>query len=231
MQEWKRPPRVDEPLLTELRAGVLTPRFRMALLRQAVTLAGVFILGWPALEIAVFFLLEAFLFLSLRAAVEISLDPHYGVAARTPLAMAGQIAIHWLVAVPVIGIVIIAFGGFAVLPAFPADAWGLFLREGVRDPSFLGALAILTGSIVHDAARFAARIARGRGPGEKAKDDDGIRLALGKVFFLAMASFWMGLAARLGLGPQAVAVGVAGALLYAEAVPHRARRMFEPKPK
>ena len=86
------------PLLEDLAEGVRTVRFRNALARQLVMLAGVFVLGWSPLEIAVFFLLEVFLFLSLRAAAEITLQSRFGVGAASAASFAWGFAKHRLVA-------------------------------------------------------------------------------------------------------------------------------------
>ena len=222
-------PRPDRPLLEDLADGVRKPRFLMALMRQGAMLWGVFALGWPPLEIAVFFLVEAFLFLSLRAAAEISIDDRFGVGARSAPAVVGQIATHWLVAAPFIALLVGGFGAIAVIPAFPRQVWKAFLGEGMREPSFLVAIGLLAGSLIYDTALFARRVAAGRSTTEQAGDDEGIRLALAKVVLLGMASFWLGLAARLGLGPQALAVGIAGVLLAVEAVPHRVTRLLTPR--
>ena len=221
----------ERPLLDDLAAGIHKPGFRNALGRQALMLAGVFLLGWSALEIAVFFLLEAWLFLSLRAAAEITLEPRFGVVATDPARFLWEFVKHWLVAAVFIGILVGGFGGFVVFPAFTEDAMHEFATEGIRNASLLVGLALLAGSIVFDTARFARRVAAGRKAEETAADDHGLRVALAKVACLAMASFWLGIAARVGLGPNIVAVGIAGAILYVEAVPERATRMFQPPKK
>jgi hypothetical protein len=232
----KRAPKKDvappllplRPLREELAEGVRTPRFRNALARQVLMLAGVFVLGWSALEVAVFFLLEAFLFLSLRAAAEITLEPRFGVQAASAPAFAWEFAKHWMVAAIFIGLMVGGLGAFAVIPAFPEDDRIAFAAEGLWHPSFLIGVTLLAGSLVFDAALFSRRVAAGRAAAEVARDDHGIRMALANVVVLAMVSFWIGIAARVGLGPQVLALGIAGARLYVEAAPDRATRMFKP---
>ena len=214
-------------LRQELIEGTRSERFRTAAGRQAIMLAGVFALGWPAHEIAVFFLLEAFLFLSLRAATEISLDERYGAVDRRPWHVAAQIALHLLVTVPFMAFIVGMLGVFAVLP-FAGVAWETFVREGIREPSFLGAVALLAASIVYDTGRFARRIVAGRGPEERAQDDEAKWLALARPFVLVIASLLLGVAAQAGLGPRVLAVAVAATMLYVEAVPQRVARLVKP---
>ena len=191
-------------------------------------LVGVFVLHWSALEIAVFFLVEATLFLSLRAAAEITIESGFGPSATTPARFAWEFVKHWLVAFAFIGLMIGIFGAFAVWPAFGDDATGGFREHALGDPSLLIGLALMAGSLVIDTALFARRVAAGRGAAESAQDTQSVRMALANVVFLALASFCLGIAGRIGLGPQALALAVAGARLYVEAAPRRATRMFAP---
>jgi hypothetical protein len=221
----------ERPLREELAEGVRTPGFRNAVARQLVMLAGVFVLGWSPIEIAIFFLLEAFLFLSLRAAAEITLEPRFGVQATSAPGFAWEFAKHWLVAAVFMAVLVGGFGVFAVFPAFSGESRISFIEDGMLRPSFIVGLTLLAGSLVFDTALFARRVAAGRSPEDLARDDHGIRAALANVFLLAMASFWIGIAASLGLGPQVFVLGVAAVRLYVEAAPHRATKMFRPPGK
>jgi hypothetical protein len=195
---------------------------------QIVLLVGVFVLHWSALAIAFFFLIEATLFLSMRAAAEITLESRFGVVATSPVRFAWEFLKHWLVAVVFIGLMIGIFGAFAVLPAFGDDETGSWREHGLTDPSLLVGLALMTGSLVIDTALFARRVAAGRAAAEQAQDDQSIRVALAGVVFLALGSFLIGIAGRLGLGPQALALAVVGARLFVEAAPRRAASLFAP---
>jgi len=216
------------PLLEELAEGVRTVRFRNALARQLVMLVGVFALGWSALEIAVFFLLEVFLFVSLRAAAEITLESRFGIQAMSGPEFAWEFAKHWIVAAVFIGLIVGGLGAFAVIPAFSAEARAAFMEVGIRRPSLLIGVALLAGSLVIDTAFFARRVAAGRSTAERTRDDEGVRMAAATVACLFAASFGLGLVEGIGLGPQYLAVTIAGARLYVEAVPGRATRMFQP---
>ena len=221
----------ERPLREELAEGVRTPGFRNAAVRQLIMIAGVFVLGWAPVEIAIFFLLEAFLFLSLRAAAEITLEPRFGVQFSSTPAFVWEFFKHWLAAAAFMAILVGGFGVFAVMPAFAGESSGRFIEDGFRHPSVIVGLSLLAGSLVFDTAMFARRVAAGRSPEELARDDHGIRAALANVFLLAMASFWIGIAASIGLGPQVFVLGLAAVRLYVEAAPRRATRMFLPPGK
>jgi hypothetical protein len=218
----------DPPLLRELAEGVRTVGFRNALARQLVMLAGVFGLGWSPLEIAVFFLLEVFLFLSLRAAAEVTVEAGSGVQAVSAPAFAWEFAKLWLVAALLIGLIVGSLGAFAVIPAFSAEARRAFLEDGIRRPTFLIGVALLAGSLVIDTALFARRVAAGRSAPERTRDDQQLRVAVATMACLTAASFGLGLAEWVGGGPQFLALAMAGTRLYVEAVPRRATKMFQP---
>ena len=127
-----------------------------------------------------------------------------------------------------IGLIVGALGAFAVIPAFSNEARAAFLAEGMRSPSFLIGFALLAGSLVFDTALFARRVAAGRSAAERTRDDEGVRMAAATMACLVVASFGLGLVEKFGLGPQYLAVTIAGARLYVEAVPRRATLMFQP---
>ena len=218
----------ERPLREEVAEGVRTPGFRNAVVRQLVMLVGVFALGWSPIEIAAFFLLEAFLFLSLRAAAEITLEPRFGVQFESTPAFVWEFVKHWLVAAACMAVLVGAFGVFAVFPAFSGESRAGFLEDGTLRPSFIVGVTLLAGSLVFDTALFARRVAAGRSPEELARDDHGVRAALANVVLLAMASFWLGFAANLWLGPKVFVLGLAAVRLYVEAAPQRATKMFRP---
>src|SRR5687767_14392176 len=78
----RRPGRVAWP---ELVAAARTRCFWVAVARHSVPVVGVALFEWSAVNVGVFFLLESWLFLSLRATVEVTFDPKYaqGAAPRT----------------------------------------------------------------------------------------------------------------------------------------------------
>ena len=67
-----KPLKADAPLLPDpppptWREVFRRPSFRASLLRQSLPVVGVLALGWPALDVALFFLLDVWLYLSVRA--------------------------------------------------------------------------------------------------------------------------------------------------------------------
>ena len=115
-----------------------------------------------------------------------------------------------------------------MIPAFSEEARAAFLEDGLRHPSFLAGFALLAGSLVFDTALFARRVAAGRSAEERLYDDQGVRVAAANVACLVVASFGLGIATSFGLGPQFLAVTIAGVRLYIAAAPDRATRMFQP---
>ena len=143
--------------------------FRNAAARQLVMLVGVFVLGWSPLEIALFFLLEVFLFLSLRAAAEITIESRLGTTSA--VAFGWELVKHWLVAALFIGLIVGSLGAFVIVPFASAESRGAF--DAMSDPSFLIGITLLTGSLVFDTALFARRVAAGRSPEEVEGDAHG----------------------------------------------------------
>jgi hypothetical protein len=212
------------PLREELAAGVRTVGFRNAVVRQFVILTGVFILGWAPLEIAFFFLLEVFLFLSLRAAAEITVES--GLGRTSAAAFAWELVKHWLAAALIIGFLVGILGAFVVLPFASEESRSAF--DAMSDPSFLVGITLLTGSLVFDTALFARRVAAGRSPEEAARDVLSVRAALANVVLLVMASVWFGIFSVVGLGAKGLVIAMAVIRLYVEAAPRRATKVFRP---
>src|SRR5688572_20245020 len=123
-------------LRDDLAQGARTERFKAALARQVLMLTGVFALGWPAHEVAVFYLLEVWLFLTFRGTAEVSLDPRYGGLPREAWKRAGHIVLQLLVFASLAGCVVGFFGMFA-FSRYPAIDWDAFWRGALADPYFL----------------------------------------------------------------------------------------------
>jgi hypothetical protein len=161
----------------------------------------------------------------MRAAAEITIESGFATSAGR---FAWEFAKHFLVAFVFIGLMVGIFGAFAVLPVFGDEAAAALREDGLRRPSLLIGLALMAGKLIVDTALFARRVAAGRAAGEQAEDVQTVRMALATVVFLGLGSFFLGLASQLGLGPQALALAIAGARLYVEAVPRRATALFAP---
>ena len=144
---------------TELSTAVRTSRFWAIVARNAIAPVGVFVFGWPAVQVAFYFLFESWLFLTLRASIETTSDPKFGGRREYPTTRAYQVALlkQFIACSLMMAIVMGALGVFAVAPAFPVDEWQKLLAGGYRDITFLGAMGALVTSVVIDTVQFARR--------------------------------------------------------------------------
>ena len=115
-----------------LNAVIRTRRFWLSVARHSVPIIGVLAFGWAPMNIAVFFLLESWLYLTSRAAIEVTFDPHF---AGADLPVTRWDAIRktiWmlLLAGVACGVLVVALGGVMVLLAFPVEQWRTFLERG-----------------------------------------------------------------------------------------------------
>lgn len=197
-----------------------------ALARQALPVAGVLFLGWPVLDVALFFLLETWLFLTLRAGVELTLDPRNARWGESRGRQARRLAGNLLGAAVLLGLVIGVAGWAQVAVAFPRAEWQAFADGGWHEPTFLAALGLLVASHVIDAVRFARRIAV-RSESEREADDRGFRAMCARVVLVALAGIGLGLLSAVGLGAPALVIMIAAIVVWLEAAPEQAERLLD----
>jgi hypothetical protein len=217
------------PLSQEFAEGTRTPRFMTAVLRQAVAVAGVLVLGWPAMDVAIFFVLESWLFMSFRAAAEVALDertPGHGLQ-QTAL----YTALYVLAALPFLGAVVGCVAGFAIIPAFPAESWEAFKTTGSRETSFHVAVAFLVASLIFDTARHVKRAAAGRTPEARRADQREVRLISVRMLVLVAGSFALGASGQSMDKSLALVVAIAVVVVLIEALPERFGRMLPAPPE
>ena len=147
------PPR----FLPSLRRAAARPAFWIAVAREAVPVAGVFAFGWSAFAAALFFLLESWLLMSLRAATEITIDPRYagadlptstGDAVRKVLKHLSYVLFFMLLLVGL-------FAFFILFVAFSRADLVHFVTEEWRTPAVYGGFALLLVTLALDTVRFA----------------------------------------------------------------------------
>jgi hypothetical protein len=214
-------------LLADIDAGTRSERFVTAVLRQSIAVAGVFLLGWPALDAAVFFALESWLFLSFRASAEIALDertPGHGFF-QTALYTAGYL----VAALPFFAAFIGCFAGFVVLPAFPAEAWETFRTTAIHQPPFLAAAGLLAASIIFDTARHLRRAA-GRTPEARLAQQREVRLVTMRWLVLTAGSLALGATAGSVDKARILVVAIAVAVVLIETLPVRFGNMLPAPP-
>ena len=217
------------PLGQEFAEGTRTPRFMTAVLRQVVAVAGVLVLGWPAMDVAIFFVLESWLFMSFRAAAEVALDertPGHGLQQT-----AFYTALYVFCALPFLGAVVGCVAGFAIIPAFPAEAWEAFKTTGSRETSFQVAVAFLVASLIFDTARHVKRAAAGRTPERRRADQREVRLISVRMLVLVGGSFALGASGKSMDRSLALVVAIAVVVVLIEALPERFGRMLPAPPE
>lgn len=207
----------------ELSRESRTGHFWMMVLRNAVPAFGVIALGWPAIQAAVLFVLESWVFLSLRCGIEITIDPKYN--GGTKHHGAHDYVKHIIVAFVCVAIVIAMFSWGVLLNAFPPPEWREFFAAGWRQPSFLGAILALVVLSIADAVGFVNRYEK-RSAEEAAADDGRVRVMFYRVLGLLFASWVLGFASQSGVGGPALIVAAALLSIYLEGVPDHASRTF-----
>lgn len=203
---------------------VRRPAFRGALMRQALPVIGVFFLAWPALDVVAFFLFEVWLFLTLRFALEVTLDRPQArdLPARRLVsdflkhALTAGLAFALLVGMLVVVTVASTFGGKELLD---------FALRGWRSPTFLVALALMTSSYAWEAKGFADRC-HGRSDDERESDNVQLRVVFARVLVVALSGIGLGLAQAFGVGGHVLVLVIAGANVWLEASPERAEKLL-----
>ena len=211
----------------EFRAALGSQAFWVALLRNAVPVLGVFAFGWASMHLVVYFLLESWLVLALRASLEIVLDPKY----TEPSTVRGARAFlrEWLrqlgASVLVFGVLIAFYAVFIVATTVPAPDWRAFVDGGYAQREFLIGLAALCATIAADAYGFARGYAE-RDAAEVARDDAYVTGMFYRVVLVAASCLGVGVLAKVGLGAGALVLAIALVLTWLESMPRQAARLF-----
>lgn len=185
----------------------------LAVVRQAPAVLGVLVFGWPVLSLALFFLLDLWLTITVRGALDLTGDRR---------GLAGNVA--WLGSV--FGAIVLV-AGWELSVALPEDEVTRFAGGGWRDPWFLASLGLLLVAQAVDAVRFRARL-RVRSERQLQADGRGHRTQWARAGLVAFgAAVLMPLAARLGQGAPAVALLLAAVNVLAEAFPSALDRALD----
>jgi hypothetical protein len=210
-------------LRAELAQALPTGRFWGVVARHCVPVVGVFLLGWPGLHAALFFLLESWLFLSLRCSIEISIDPKFGGSAipTTPGSLVGRVLVQLPLVALGMAVLLGMFVWVLLVQAFSRSDWSEFIATGWRETSFLGGFVALLGSCVYEAVDFARRFPK-RSREQAVLDDLRTATMFYRLIGLLAVSYGLGLAKRFGFGPQALVSAMALVMIYIEGTPHHA---------
>jgi hypothetical protein len=221
------PPHALVPLPV-LAAAMRTRRFWISVARHSVPLVGVFAFRWSPMNLAIFFLLESWLYITMRLTVEVTFDPHYAGSDLPTSAWDALRKTVWmgLMASIAAGVLVFGFGGFIIVAAFPEDAWSAFLAHDVRRTSFRIGLAALAIDILVEGVVFHRRLLQ-RSAAEKRADDLRVKVMFYRVVALLMAFMILGLASQIGLGGYVLVVAIMVILVYFDVFPRRALKTFD----
>lgn len=210
------------------RVVVGRPAFRASAVRQALPVIGVFFLQWPALDVIAFFLLEVWLFLTLRVALEFTLDRAAARDLPTRRLVADFLRhAFWsgVAFVLLVGMIVLV----TVAVAFSKDQLLDFVMRGWRSPSFLVALVVMVSSHAWEARDFAERC-RGRSEEDRLSDDRRLHVVFARVLVVSLAGMFLGLAQAFGVGGQVLVLVISGAIVWLDASPERAEALLGATP-
>jgi hypothetical protein len=205
---------------TELQAALESPPFWAAVVRESVPVAGVLAFGWSAFAAALFFLCESWLFISLRAATEIALNPRYA-GDDMPKDVRGAILAvlkHFSYCTLFFALILGLFVAFVLRVGFTDAQFAEFFGGGWRETSVLVGGAVLLATLFVDTVQFARRAANAT-PEQRERDDQRLKLMFYRVPALVPAAFLLGPAASFGYGAELLVVLIAVLSILLEAFP------------
>ena len=205
-------------LIAELARAARRGRLWGIIVRNAIPVAGVYLLGWPAALALFFYLLEIWLYLSFRASLSLALDD----AGNSPAlrAVLGSAARHFLLVAPLLGAVLGGIAWFAV--RMMADGWSS-IKLGVHRWDFAAGIIVLAAMAFAEAWRYL----RLRVAGERLAEDDLREMAIVyRTVFLMMAAVSIYFLVPPGYDAQLLVAAVAAASVWIEGAPRHAMRAF-----
>lgn len=210
----------------ELRAVWPTFPFFASAARNAAPVIGVLFFDWPALQLALYFVIESWLMLSLYATTDLSFNPKYGGRAPQSLREAVLAPLpQFLAAAGLIAVFVGLFAGFLLVSAFGADEWDAFLRGGWTERSFLVGLIALVWTCLSEAVHFARRIPA-RTPEQSAADDLRVASLFYRVLLLFMVSAALGWTRGSPVAVPLFALALAIVLMFFETLPRSAAALL-----
>ena len=195
--------------------------------RNAASVAGVLLFDWQALPLALYFVIESWLMLSLYATTDLRFNPKYGGRAPQSLREAVLAPLpQFLAAAGLIAVLVGLFAGLLLANAFGAEEWDAFLHGGWTQGSFLVGLLVLTCSCLSEAVYFARRIPS-RSPEQVAADDLRVASLFYRVVLLFMAGGMLGWTRGSPMAAPAFAVALALVLMFFETLPRSAATLLD----
>ena len=213
-------------LSTELRTVWHTFPFLASAARNAAPVIGVLFFDWPALQLAMYFVIESWLMLTLYATTDLTFNPKYGGHAPRNLREAILKPLpQFLGAAVLIGLIIGLFAMFVLVGVVGADEWSAFLQDGWQQSSFLVGFVVLAASCLSEAIHFARRVVR-RTPAQIQADDLRIASLFYRIVLLLMASVALGWARGSWFAAPLFALAMAVVLLFFETLPRSAAALL-----
>jgi len=210
--------RMNSLLLAELAQALRGGRLWGIALRSSIPVFGVYLLGWPATLAVLFYLLEIWMYLSLRASLSLALsDLGKAPGVRPVLAAAGR---HFFLVAPLLGGVLAALAWFAV--RMVADGWrGLELH--LHRWEFAAGTVTLAVMALTEAWQFMRR----RIAGTRCVDDDLREMAIVyRAACLMLAGVPVYFLVPAGYDAQVLVFVIALASVWIEGAPRHATRAF-----
>jgi hypothetical protein len=211
----------------EFKESLRKKAFWAAAARESIPVFGVFLFDWSALHVGIFFALESWLFLTGRVTTGVYFDPEISSDARkkTVLGRIVQLAMLYLFAGAIFGMMVFIPSGFAMSYFIPEERWEDFKVGLFSDVPFaVGLLLLVVGEIT-----ASIRVAYGAEGATDEERDAGHRRALLMVHrpvALLIASILLGYLSNFGWGDQLFVLLMFLVLIYFEACPQDVRRTF-----
>jgi hypothetical protein len=216
--------RLNALLAAELSAAVRTGRFWNVVARNAIPVVGVLALGWSATLVIVFYLVETWLFFSLRWSIEIAIKHDLATTAT----VSGRQAViaaakRFLITAPIIGFLLFMFIWMVVIAVASQWDWKRFWAGDYKVAAFAVGLAGLIIVLLVEEIRFGRRyLARSTDRDDELREGSMIYripclMAAGlPAFFLAPTRY----------GAHVLVVALALVSIWIEGAPRHATKLF-----
>lgn len=206
-------------LAAELSAALRTGRFWSVVARNAIPVAGVFLLGWSAVNAVLYYLIETWLFFSLRASVEITFDSDlrekHGLTGRQLFAAAAK---RFLVVAPLFGLIIFMLTVMVFVALAAQWSWAEMAAA-----DFLGAVLALAVFLFIEVVGFGRRYLAGLTDRED-------QLREGAMFYRTACLVLVGVPAFLlsatGYAAEVLVLVLALASIWVEGAPRHVTKLF-----
>jgi hypothetical protein len=211
-------------LAAELSAAIRTGRFWSVVARNAIPVAGVLALGWSATLVIVFYLVETWLFFSLRWSIEIAIKHDLATTA----AVSGKQAViaaakRFLIAAPVIGFLLFMFTWMIMIAVASQWDWKRFLAGEYPVAGFAVGLAALIIVLLVEEIRFGRRyLARSHDRDDELREGS-MLYRIPCLMVVGLPAFFL---APSRYGAHVLVAALALTSIWLEGLPRHATKLF-----